>query len=874
MSKDAKVHTEMQTMESKPKDDSSEIKVSAIDVTNSEYPQLELPTLNKFISDALIYWDEKFGAESKPLFTFMNDDLNVVEQCTYRSFREETGRLATLLLDPKKSGVSLKRGDRVLLVFPPSLLFMYSLVACIRAGLVPVPCFPPIPGKRKKDMLMFASISESSGANVVLTDGKYGFFKKVEGLKAFFSTRSDHKYPKHLKWIEIDSTAFTKYWGYSANLKVPQATSASFVEISDAIDQPLANEIAFLQYTSGSTSLPKGVMILQSTLAKNLSAIITALRADSSTVVVSWLPQYHDMGLIGSYLGTLYCGGSGYYTSPFTFVRNPCSWIEQISKHRATHCQAPNFAYSLAVRKWKTKYKHKSDKGIDLSSLTHMFNAAEPVRADSIEDFYDCFSRYNLPRDCIVPGYGLAESTVYVCDSQYNAVSESLNLHSKQRLVIDKKEFEERKQIKVVNLDQISPGSIATKQVSGTITEKDLSDLKNKEKNIPDLALIIGCGQASKIEDVDVIIVDVSGDDKDFKVLSEDCVGEIWIRSPSVAAGYYGNEEASKDFHAVLPDNKNKEYLRTGDEGFLHHGELFICGRMKDMLIVNGRNYYPQDLERSAEMSDNRVRPGCSAAFAVERTHENSAENAIDLVYVAEIRNANSTKKEMEALANILRVAIREDHELNPHIVVLVKPRTIPKTSSGKIARHWTKRALLEDKLSILFTSASTGQLDETEGIEKTSKEKREKIHTISSQGSCDTAEFVVEACCRILATYMEQDQDEIENDTAWINIREKKMNHVIAGLGMDSIALSELKAELDAKFEIEMENEWFYNEDEKVTMNKVVQYVCDAKDIDVVVGDDGEIVLGEASATPSTAELICCWCWGTQCRESIGLKW
>ena len=323
---------------------------------------------------------------TKPALSFLSSATNINESYTYSQLSSATSNLASHLLNLCK----IPPGNKVLLVYAPSLQFLVAFIACLKADLVAVPVFPPDPRKLKKDMYMFASIANDSGATHALTHSFYDHMKKAVGVKNFFtSANAAAKWPE-LTWIVTDKLK-----------KGGNIMDATFAP-------PTPTNLAFLQYTSGSTSEPKGVMISHCNLSHNLTIITSELKADAATVVVSWLPQYHDMGLIGSYLGALYCGGSGYYFSPLSFIQNPCSWIEAISKvserseralrqnecevtnkllsfcssqYGGTHLQAPNFAYRLCERKWsRSKYEKREGKDrIDLSSVKHMINAAEPV---------------------------------------------------------------------------------------------------------------------------------------------------------------------------------------------------------------------------------------------------------------------------------------------------------------------------------------------------------------------------------------------------------------------------------------------------------------------------------------------------------------
>ena len=334
-------------------------------------------------------------------------------------------------------------------------------------------------------------------------------------------------------------------------------------------------------------------MITHGNLSHNLTIITNDLKAADDTVVVSWLPQYHDMGLIGSYLGVLFCGGSGYYMSPLTFLQRPMIWIEAVSKYKATHLQAPNFAFKLTSRKCNVG-DYASGK-LDLSSVRHVINAAEPVTEESIQVFEKTFGQFGFG-DAMFPTYGLAEHTVFVCSG------------GKQRLSINKKELE----------------------INGNVVLEDDAATDSSQTS-----RLVGCGFPEN-QGVDVRIVDREACEE----LPPGKVGEIWISSESKAAGYFGQPEESKeDFDAKLKGT-SKGYLRTGDLGFFHNKELFICGRLKDLIIVGGRNYYPQDIEATAEMSSPALRGGCSAAFTIDPSRQEGEEVAL----VAEVRDPPSTQ--------------------------------------------------------------------------------------------------------------------------------------------------------------------------------------------------------------------------------------
>jgi acyl-CoA synthetase (AMP-forming)/AMP-acid ligase II len=355
---------------------------------------------------------------TKTLYSYLNDTGDVSKSVTYAQLNDQSSALARHL----REELGCQHGDRVLLVYPPSLDFIIGFYACIKAGVIAVPTFPPDPTRLNKDVNMFSVITKSCGANVALTSSVYNYATKVSTFMSSLS--SNIEWPSNLKWVVTDSVFTAK--------PLPGVEKAAYS----------LHNTAFLQYTSGSTSEPKGVIITQESLGHNLKLIITGLAATDDTIVVSWLPQYHDMGLIGSMLGAMFCGGCGFYMSPLSFIKNPNLWIKCISDYRGTHMQAPNFAYTLCARKFLLTVRNANVTSwaskVDLSCVRHMINAAEPVEASTVDSFYAVFGKYGLRHGVIFPTYGLAEHTVYVCSN------------GKQRLFVDKVCLEKDRHVKLL----------------------------------------------------------------------------------------------------------------------------------------------------------------------------------------------------------------------------------------------------------------------------------------------------------------------------------------------------------------------------------------------------------------------------------------
>jgi acyl-CoA synthetase (AMP-forming)/AMP-acid ligase II len=585
---------------------------------------------------------------------------------------------------------------------------------------------------------MFSSIVASSRATHALTSTSYNHLKKIAGIKEAVArlNRPTGAWPDNLKWIATND-------GKNANVTEP------------SFPLPTSADLAFLQFTSGSTSEPKGVMITHGNLAHNLTIITNELKAGGDTVVVSWLPQYHDMGLIGSYLGVLYCGGCGYYMSPLSFLQRPQIWIEAVSKYKATHLQAPNFAFKLSARKFQTS---TTTPRLDLSCVRHVINAAEPVTEDAINAFVKTFGPYGFSESSMFPTYGLAEHTVFVCSG------------GKQRLTVDKTKLE---------LDRI-------------VVETDSSENSSR---------LIGCGFPAS-QGVDARIVNHETGTE----LAEDHVGEIWIQSASKAAGYFEKPlETKDDFFAMLNGDTEGRYLRSGDIGFLHKQELFICGRLKDLIIVGGRNYYPQDLEATAEEAIPALRPGCSAAFTVDPT----AKGGEEIAMVLELREVpKDIKGTCEPLVETIRAVILQEHSLRLADVVLLKPKSVPKTTSGKIARAWCRKGYLANTLNVVYRKdykTNETSMEMEDHAEAMNEDQVNKLRCM------DKKELLMKLKCD-LAKIASSSPEVIPSDVA------------IATL-LDSLSVSQFKGQLEARYAVSrLSDEYLFRE--TCTLNKLVEVV------------------------------------------------
>ena len=712
----------------------------------------------------------------KAAFTFLDDAGRAGAAVTYAQLEQRSRALAAHLLAPPPAGLGLRAGERLLLVFLPSLDFIVAFIACLRAGVVAVPVYPPDPRRTKAHVGAFASVARSSGAAAVLTHPAYERAVSLAQLRESATALLAWLRPAAAAAAAAPASAWPELPWHSVEPlgRLPAATAAAAATVQLVDDRARPDALAFLQYTSGSTAEPKGVMVTHGNLAHNLAAIVRALRAGADTVVVSWLPQYHDMGLIGSYLGAAYCGGRGVYMSPLAFIKRPVGWLEAVHAHRGTHLQSPNFGYALAARKWRELQAAARPRApppaLDLSCVRHMFNAAEPVTSAAMRDFVDALRATGLAPGAMRPGYGLAEHTVYVCDG------------GRRVLTLAREPYEARGEAVVLastpvdGLAGAAPAPRAAAAAGDAGPSPPAADGGGGSRTTGVLE-VAACGPVTSALHAPAHPADRADDDDgdgdgtaprapadDIRVaivdpvtctpVADGRVGEVWVASPSVAAGYWGLPELSaRTFRATLavtagtaavsggepapPDGGSPpapcHFLRTGDLGFLHDGELFISGRQKDLLIVRGRNFFPQDLEATVE-ADPRLRPGCTAVFqawvpspVVVRGSVSEdgggggggGGGAEGVVVAAELRDpgalsaaggaitggsgggeddgaggdGGSSLAGARAVVAALRAAVMRDHGLALSSVVLLVPHAARKTTSGKIARQWSLRA-------------------------------------------------------------------------------------------------------------------------------------------------------------------------------------
>ncbi|HKV36205.1 MAG TPA: non-ribosomal peptide synthase/polyketide synthase [Pyrinomonadaceae bacterium] len=531
---------------------------------------------------------------------------------------------------------STARGDRALLLYPPGLDYVAAFFGCLYAGVIAVPAYPPDPSRFSRSLSRLQTIVADSRASITLTP---------EMIRARASALLDESpLLQSLHWMSFDEpeNGLEDEWRES-----PGSSS----------------ELAFLQYTSGSTGAPKGVMLSHANLLHNASLVYHGVEHASDDKYVSWLPTFHDMGFMAGILQPLYAGIPVVSMSPVAFLQRPFLWLQAISHYRATTSGGPNFAYDLCVRKITPEQRAE----LDLSRWSVAFNGAEPIRRETLDHFAETFAARGFRREAFYPCYGLAEATLIVTGS-------------------------EKSQPPVVKM--IDTGAL----------EKHLGVDASIENEQTQARPMIGCGHV--LLDQEVAIVHP----EKLTRCAPGEIGEIWVSGSSVAQGYWDKpEESEQTFHAYLLDTGAGPFLRTGDLGFVSDGELYVTGRLKDLIIIRGRNHYPQDIELSVERSHPSLRAGCGAAFAIEVANEEQ------LVIVQEIDYRK--EPDVNEVFDRIRTAVASEHELQVYAIALIKAGRIAKTTSGKIQRRASRAAFLSGKLDLIAewrTGAGTPSLTET----------------------------------------------------------------------------------------------------------------------------------------------------------------
>ncbi|REJ64500.1 MAG: aminotransferase class I/II-fold pyridoxal phosphate-dependent enzyme [Planctomycetota bacterium] len=540
-------------------------------------------------------------------------------------------------------------GERALLIYPAGMEFVAAFFGCLYAGVTAVPINPP---RRNAKISRVEAIVDDAEARVALTteevlDRMHGVI--VESTKL-----------KQLTWQATDVVGA----GMAEDWKMPDVT---------------ADTLAFLQYTSGSTGTPKGVMLTQNNLMHNSALINLVFEHTRSGTGVFWLPNYHDMGLIGGILQPLYVGRPNVLMSPMAFLQKPFRWLKAITNYRGTTSGGPNFAYELCIEKITEEQMQE----LDLSCWQVAFNGAEPVRAETIDAFTEKFAACGFRREAFFPCYGMAEATLMVSGGYVPSLP-------------------------VVRSYEIQ----ALSEDRAVRSEEHSRRLVGSGENLPDQEIVIA-------------------DPETFCARPNRVVGEIWVRGPSIAKGYLKRpKESAETFGARLADTGEGPYLRTGDLGFLDDGELFVTGRLKDLIILRGKNYYPQDIEHTAAHSHPGLVVDACAAFATEEDGQQQ------LVIVQEV--GRTRHPDTAAITAAIRAAVAREHELVVAKIILIRTRSIPKTSSGKIQRRACRELYESDQLNVVGTWCAGEPLPAVE--EPARVDSPPTVTSEASNGSPDSA--------------------------------------------------------------------------------------------------------------------------------------
>jgi acyl-CoA synthetase (AMP-forming)/AMP-acid ligase II len=544
-------------------------------------------------------------------FVFCNDGQTATSVLTYGQLDLNARAIAAAL---QNLGAEQ---HRALLLFGSGLEFISAFLGCLYASVVAVPCYPP---RATQNHLRVQALVKDADAKVVLTT----------------LTLRDGIQRKLRDTVEISAIQWI-------------ATDALDIKRADAWRQPRidGSDIAFLQYTSGSTSVPKGVLVTHNNIMHNELVIKTCFGHTDQTIVAGWLPLFHDMGLVGNLLQPLYLGVPCILMSPAAFLQKPYRWLRLISAHHATTSGGPNFAYELCVAKVTVAQRDT----LDLSRWRLAFSGSEPVRVATIDRFSETFAPCGFRREAFYPCYGMSETTLFATGRPPN--QPPIHVH------VDRRQLEQRR-------------------VRPVLPWTD------------DAHAIVGVGQPWLGQSVAIV------DPTTNVVCLPDVVGEIWISGPSVTAGYWNRpEQTAQIFNARLASGQGP-YLRTGDLGFMRDGELFVTGRLKDVIIIRGRNHAPEDIEATVAAGNPALNTSRVAAFSVDDAGEER------LIVIVEVdRSARADLDWAELLADI-REAIAVHHDLRVHQVMLVKNGALPKTSSGKVQRNACRERFLANQLDPL----------------------------------------------------------------------------------------------------------------------------------------------------------------------------
>ena len=646
------------------------------------------PPKTNFV-DRLRYWAQ--AQPDKIALRYLVDGEDEEEKLTFAELDQHARAIAAELVS---EGM---RGQRALLLFPPGLEFIRAFFGCHYAGAIPVPAYPP---RRNRNMGRINVIAENADAAIALTVNEV--IRRVDAMI------DDSPSLTRIQWLPVENIPLEK----SSDWVPPE------LHISD---------VGLLQYTSGSTGSPKGVVLTHGNLMHNCSMITEAFQLPNDTIGCSWLPTYHDMGLIGGILNPLFIGGEMVLMSPLSFLGKAYRWLRAISKYRCQASGAPNFAYAQCVE----KITDEEIETLDLSCWNVAFNGAEPIRPETILSFSERFAKCGFRHQAHYPCYGMAENTLIVSGSDPHA----------------------KPIIRTFNDEEIGLNSVVP-------VEKDHESARE----------LVGCGHVLFNQKVVVVNPDTC------EIEAPGGIGEIWLNGPSLGRGYWNNDdETKKKFRAQIKGNDDETFLRTGDLGFLENNELFVTGRLKDLIIVRGVNRYPQDIEATVEAASDRLRTSCAAAFSIDR------DGREKLIIVFEVERGRN--QEWGDVLEEIRKGVTAEHELPPDSIMLVRAGSIMKTSSGKIQRQACREAFLDDKHLVV---ASWNSWDEPS--------THSQIAIAPQNTLAEGAEEVDDDIVEIVKHYIRQVAKERAKDLTLDT-------NIVVDLGLDSLERVDVVSSLEQQF-------------------------------------------------------------------------
>ncbi|MCK9202596.1 MAG: amino acid adenylation domain-containing protein, partial [Gallionella sp.] len=642
----------------------------------------------------------------RTVYTFLENGEQPTKSLTYGELDLQARQLAAQL---QAAG---GQGERAILLYPPGLDYIVAFFACLYAGAIAVPAYPPTNGRH---MPRLQAIIDDSQAAVILST------QNVSNVVRQFAVSSAGLLDR--RWLVTDN---------------PAAADASDWRLPVLHD----HDPAFLQYTSGSTGNAKGVIISHGNLMANQRLIKRRFGHNAQSTVVGWLPLYHDMGLIGNVMQPLYCGTNAILMSPMAFLEKPVRWLQAISDYRAHTSGGPNFAYELCARKITADEKA----GLDLGSWQLAFNGAEPINPDTLDRFAAAFAECGFRRQAFYPCYGLAEATLLATGGEKNAEP-----------------------------------TVAAFYKAGLEQGKVHQAMSSEN----DIRHLVGCGGIDIAAGQRIRIVDPESGEP----CSGGRIGEIQLGGPSISLGYWQNSPATEQAFINDADGQNR-WLRTGDLGFIEGGELFVSGRLKDLIIIRGCNYYPHDLEYVVEAATDAVNPGCAAAFAV------NGDSGEKLVVLAELKRNRLRQPGYKAEFAAIRTRLVEECGIQADTVMLLKPGSILKTSSGKIRRSACRTAFEQQNFETVAVDTLEGE--SPSGNKAAAKPAPSLERTLLRQALLSVAD--VEGA-GLLAQYLAKKAAALSG----LAVETVDISQSLPSLGMDSLKAVELKYFIDELLVIDL---------------------------------------------------------------------